>query len=286
MKILSIFFIFLLSSVQFAQQVTIEFKSNANIKRFANYLFCNKDYLRAANEYERLTGDYINDTTQFKIALAYSFITDYPNALDRFSAINNLSVFFYNTQLEQLKIKFLSTKFDDLRDYYNDSFTNVPSQFNSVGKKLFNFSYLFTDDPLPLKQDFLSPFSEEEILPASNFYDSKKNLQYKDPFFAGILSAILPGSGKIYTGEYGDGVVAFLTSAVFSFIAYDNFRAGHNTRGWIWTGVAAMFYAGNVYGSIASAQIYNARINFNFTNGVKLFLEGKNYFVPAYDFCK
>lgn len=286
MKILSILFFFLLPSVQFAQQVTIEFKSNENIKRFADYLFCDKDYLRAANEYERLTEDYINDTTQFKIALSYSLITDYHTALSRLSMINNSSVFFHNAQLEQLKVKFLLAEFESLRDYYNNSFTDSPNQFESAGEKLLNFSYLFTDDPLPLKQYFLSPFSENEISTASSYYDLKMKLQYKDPVFAGVLSAILPGSGKIYSGEYGDGVVAFLTSAVFSFIAYDNFKAGHNTRGWIWTGVAAMFYAGNVYGSIASAQIYNARVNFDFTDGVKLFLEEKNYFVPTYDFCK
>lgn len=99
------------------------------------------------------------------------------------------------------------------------------------------------------------------------------------------MSAIIPGSGKMYVGEWSDGIAAFLVTGLFAFLAYDNFRADHTTRAWIFTGLGAFFYAGNVYGSIASAQIFNARVDFKFNDGLKLFLEEKNYFVPEYDFC-
>ena len=51
-------------------------------------------------------------------------------------------------------------------------------------------------------------------------------------------------------------------------------------------GFAAFFYTGNIYGSVAAAQIFNARIDFEFQNGLKIFLEQENYFLPEYDFCK
>ncbi|MCW8960516.1 MAG: hypothetical protein OQK29_03065, partial [Ignavibacteriaceae bacterium] len=78
---------------------------------------------------------------------------------------------------------------------------------------------------------------------------------------------------------------ALLATGLLAFLAYDNFRANHKTRAWIFTGLGAFFYSGNIYGSIAAAQIFNARVNFEFKEGIKLFLEQENYFLPQYDFC-
>jgi hypothetical protein len=89
----------------------------------------------------------------------------------------------------------------------------------------------------------------------------------------------------MYVGEWGDGITGFLLTGLFAFLAYDNFKADQNTRAWIFTGIGAFFYAGNIYGSIAATQIYNAKINFDFQNGLNLFLQQENYFLPDYDFC-
>jgi hypothetical protein len=50
--------------------------------------------------------------------------------------------------------------------------------------------------------------------------------------------------------------------------------------------LGAFFYAGNVYGSVAAAQIYNAKIAFEFEDGLNLYLEQNNYFMPEYNFCE
>ena len=108
----------------------------------------------------------------------------------------------------------------------------------------------------------------------------------KNPLIASVLSAIIPGAGKIYTGDIGDGIFTFLTTGVFTFLAYDNFKAEHNFRGWLFSGLAVMFYGGNIYGSFASAQIHNARIKYEFNLQLDSFIKLKNYFIPQYDFCK
>ena len=69
-----------------------------------------------------------------------------------------------------------------------------------------------------------------------------------------------------------DYFLALLTG-LFGYIAYTDFKADHKVRGWIFSGVAAFFYAGNIYGSAASAQIYNAKIKFDFESEVQNFLE-------------
>ncbi|RKY90868.1 MAG: hypothetical protein DRQ13_12095, partial [Ignavibacteriae bacterium] len=221
----------------------------------------------------------------FKIALSYSYIKDYYSATQKFSGIIKPSIYFNEAKLEEMKVNFLINDFTGLRGYFKNSFITEVDKYQTEGEKLFNFSYLFTDDELPLKDDFLLPFDVKEKEKISSFYDLKKDPPYKDGTLAGIMSAIIPGSGKIYIGETGDGIVAFITTTVFAFIAYDNFKAGHTTRAWIWTGVAALFYAGNVYGSVAAAQVHNAKITFEFNEGLNIYLNKKNYYIPKYEFC-
>jgi TM2 domain-containing membrane protein YozV len=274
----------MLTAVYFAQQVNIDFNSPKNIRKFADFLYCDKDYLRAAAEYQRLAEFGKNDTLDFKIALSYSYIKDYRSAIKNFSQLNSSSSFFNEAKLEKLKVIFLMNDFDALRYEHNNFFRDEVNRYRKEGERLFNFSYLFTDEELPSKDRFLSPFdfNQDKI---SSFYEWKKDPPFKSSTVAGIMSAIIPGGGKIYVGEIGDGIVAFLTTAVFTYIAYDNFKAGHNTRAWIWTGVAALFYSGNIYGSVAAAQVYNAKMTFEFNEELNVFLQGKNYFAPEYEFC-
>ena len=137
-----------------------------------------------------------------------------------------------------------------------------------------------------MKEEIIFPFNEDEKKVVSSFYDWKSNPPYKSSFTAGILSAVIPGAGKMYLGEWGDGITAFLVTGLFAFLAYDNFEADHDTRAWIFTGLGAFFYAGNIYGSVAAAQIFNARIEFEFNQSLNVYLSNKNYFTPEYEFCK
>ena len=285
MKIEFLFFLLCITAVQNAQTGKVDFNSPDNIKKFADYLFCDKDYLRAAIEYERLADINKSDTIKFKIALSYSYINDYYSAIQKFSGIIKSSVYFNEAKIEEMKINLLNNDFSGLRSYFKNSFITEVDKYKTEGEKLFNFSYLFTDDALPSKDEFLSPFDFNEKEKISSFYDWKNEPPYKDGTLAGIMSAVIPGSGKIYVGEIGDGIVAFITTTVFAFIAYDNFKAGHTTRAWIWTGVAALFYAGNVYGSIAAAQVHNAKITFEFNDGLNVYLNKKNYYIKKYEFC-
>ena len=153
-------------------------------------------------------------------------------------------------------------------------------------KQLNTFAYLFDYKPLPTKNILLSPFEGNNKMSVSDFYDRKSNPPYKSELTAVILSTIIPGAGKIYTKEYSDGIIAFLVTSLMGYISYTDFKADHKFRGWLFAGLTAFFYGGNIYGSAASAQIYNAQVNFRLDSDMKLFLEEKDYFVPDYEFCK
>ena len=147
-------------------------------------------------------------------------------------------------------------------------------------------SYLKNNETIPSFGDFVKPFEFSEQEEIRTLYQMKLNPPSKNPIIASILSAIIPGAGKFYTGEISDGILAFVTTGLFSFLAYDNFKADHNFRGGLFSGLAVMFYAGNIYGSFASAQIFNAQVKYEFNLRIDSFLSSKNYFIPPYDFCK
>ncbi len=282
MKKLIILFLIVLPSSKFAQQIDLQ--SPSNIKLFADYLFCEKDYLRAIDEYEKYLRTNEDDSIQFKIAFGFLEIGRYENAIEKFTKVKQTSSFYESSKIERLKSYFLLNDSIQLISEA-DSIIKTESQFARNALKLKNISLLLTQNP-PSKNEFLSSFDVYEERDALKLYNQKIDPNFKSGMLAGILSTIIPGAGKIYTENYSDGITAFLLTGLFGYLAYTNFEHNHNFRAWIFTAVASGFYAGNIYGSIASAQIFNAKINFDFNNGVKLFLENNNYFMPDYDFCK
>jgi TM2 domain-containing membrane protein YozV len=281
--ILRILFIFIFF-YSFILSQQIDFHSKQNIKRFADFLFCENDYLRAIDEYEKYLDVTADDTVEYKIAYSFLQMQNYKKAIEKFSIIRYSSSFYESSKFQKLKANFL---INDSLAFINeaDSLIQSKSEFAQNALKLKYCSYLFSD-LLPPKENFLIPFDSNEKTKISSFYDWKKSPPYKNEILAGILSAIVPGSGKIYTQNYGDGIAAFILTGLFGYLAYTNFDHDHDFRAWVFTGASIFFYAGNIYGSIASAQIFNAQINFEFNDGVRFFLEEKNYFTPIYEFCK
>lgn len=281
MKVL--LFQIIISAAVLAQN--INFNSPENIRLFADYLFCDRDYLRAIDEYEKYLSYSDEDTIRFKIALAFSAIGDQYNAIKNFNSLQETSKLYQISRIEELKSLFNLKQFSQLNSKANE-LNQLKSDYSDIAKKIVNLSYLLNNESMPSEKIFLEPFDVQEKTIVQNFYFQKTNPDYKSEVLAGVYSAIIPGLGKIYTENYSDGITSFLLTGLFSYLAYTNFNNDHPVRAWIFTLAGAGFYAGNVYGSIASAQIFNAKINFDFINDVYSFIEEKKYFIPEYDFCK
>lgn len=257
-----------------------------NIIKFADHLFCEKDYLRSANEYLRIDEALRDEEINFKIALSLSAIGDYSTAKNVFGQIKESSAYYSLSKPEIMKIFFLEEEYSELRKHYSAHNNLSLLRSESPESKLYFVSYLKDNENIPSLQDFKKSFNFDEQEEVNFLYQMKVNPPSKSPITASILSALIPGAGKIYTGEISDGIIALITTGLFSFLAYDNFQADHNFRAWLFTGLAAMFYAGNIYGSYSSAQLYNARIKFEFNLRLDSFLKSKNYFIPLYEFCE
>ena len=81
----------------------------------------------------------------------------------------------------------------------------------------------------------------------------------KKAWAAGLLSAVLPGSGKIYAGRVGEGVSAFLTVGTLGVITAEQWKK-HGAGSWqtlVAGSLCTFFYIGNIYGSYLSVSIEN-----------------------------
>jgi hypothetical protein len=83
------------------------------------------------------------------------------------------------------------------------------------------------------------------------------HLPQQSPALAGILSAVLPGSGQLYNGRFGDAVLSFLLNSLF---IVGTVEAAHQGELAVAGGLgffAAAWYTGNVYSAVNGAHKFN-----------------------------
>lgn len=280
-----IFLVLILTSINFAQD-EINYFSNENRLRFGDYLFCDNDYLRAIDEYKLVLKEKNSDSLKFKIALAYQKLGRFEESENSFKELFNSQQLFNDAKFEYAKTLYLSKRFSLLNELVSDNSFIESSKRNEI-QKLHHLTQLYSLQAIDDSSNFFQPFNQNESVELLKFYIRKQNIENKSPALAAVLSAVIPGLGKIYTGNYGDGITAFLLTGVLTFLAIDNFNADHDFRGWLFTGLAAYFYAGNIYGSAASAQLFNAGARITFDNDLQLFLNKNNNFITKNNlFCK
>ena len=78
----------------------------------------------------------------------------------------------------------------------------------------------------------------------------------KSPAVAVLLSAVLPGSGKIYAGRGVDGLSSALATGAPAFFSIRGFRrdGASSIRGWLEGSLSLGFYLGNLWGSAVAAR--------------------------------
>lgn len=97
----------------------------------------------------------------------------------------------------------------------------------------------------------------QQVMALEKIYDEHESHRPKSPLLAGIMSGIVPGSGKIYAGKTGAGIASFIGTVGFGFIAWENYRKlgfGH-AKTIIFGSIFAFNYVSNIYGSVISVKI-------------------------------
>ncbi|MDQ3192432.1 MAG: hypothetical protein M3Q58_12635 [Bacteroidota bacterium] len=115
------------------------------------------------------------------------------------------------------------------------------ASFDSVSI-LFNYSYF----PIVTEQKNFLKYSTD-----------LKSIKRKSPLLAGLMSSVIPGSGKYYAGYRGQAIAAFIPVVTLAGVATENyFRGGPQSIQFIaFASLFSLFYVGNIWGSVLSVKI-------------------------------
>ncbi len=90
-----------------------------------------------------------------------------------------------------------------------------------------------------------------------------KDLSYRSPFFAGLLSTFIPGMGRGYCGRWGDAFFSFAVVGIASGLAAYMWK-DDPAFSYTMAGIGSFFYIGNIYGSVKGAKVYNEEVGEKF----------------------
>jgi len=105
-------------------------------------------------------------------------------------------------------------------------------------------------------------FSKEEEN-MYTYYERLQKVKRRSPWVAGMLSAVIPGVGRMYAGKVKHGVASLISVSFLGAQAYENIRKRGIKNAWsiLYTGLFGVFYVGNIWGSALTVHVQNQEIN-------------------------
>ncbi len=248
--------------------------------QYAEICFARGDYETATGEFKRFMHFFPEDTrvekAMFAIAMSDYHRERYQEAIAAFTDVKDR---FPNTPLSIRATFMMSDCYLRLKDTGNAIITlhNLLEQtddadvrdqaHNAMGwiyiergefeKARAVFQKIGLKNQTRYAVDMLSEELEKDVL-----------IPWKNPQAAGFLS-ILPGGGYLYCERYQDALVAFLLNGALILASWQAFDQGNPALGSVIAAVEFGFYAGNIYGGIASAHKYNDQKTHDFIESLK-----------------
>lgn len=229
--------------------------------RFARYLYQSGNYEQAALEYERLM---FVDTTGNQPLMALMTLRSYRKE-GLLPAGEKVAIYWMNhggKLLPSFIIEYALLLTAQGR--YSESMatlTDLSSQETDSLRfiKALNMTYLGN---YILARDLLtqSPIPGDCVTALQSAISKGLAMKEKKPGLAAALG-LVPGLGKVYTGNYVDAGASLLFTGIMTWQAYVGFshRGTRSVYGWITGSLAAGFYLGSVYGSHHAALAHNRK---------------------------
>ncbi len=252
--------------------------SPENILKFANFLYAQGDYLRAVGEYQRylFLQPEKSEQIQYKIAICYRFGGKTEQAIQGFETLLRMSPESQYASRAYYQIGatyFLQDQFSESAQFLREALPRITdTQQHAEAEQLIGLSYLMQKQWSEAGEVFKT-LQESAVIPIREkaavyhgYAEKGVGLPTRSPLLAGMLSTILPGSGRLYTGRLGDAVTTLFAVGLTGWQAYDGFhRDGlSSVKGWTLGTLCGIFYVGNIYGSVISARVYNQHVTDEF----------------------
>lgn len=256
-KKLLILFIIIYSTNVFSQDLY----NFENTKKFAEYLAKSGQYDLATREFERLTFmSPENDTLKTSLLSMYRRSGKYDEALLRGKQLYpELTTMSAASAVEYGRTLLLKSEYKSAKSFWDSNL-----KLSAADKTILSATSDILQDNYKSANDILQSIKPEEHRLATNYKDLAEQamgIKRKSPAVAGIMSAIIPGTGRMYVKDWKDGIVSlfFVGTMAFQSVRGFNKSGVKSTRGWIYGGIGFGFYLGNIYGSVVSAKGYNKK---------------------------
>lgn len=275
-----ILFIALCSTVSLkGEEQNTEYFKPANIRKFADYLFEEEQYIKAAGEYGRYlfaedSFPQNADSIFFRIALCYRLDENYKNSISYFRKIADKypeSPLLADSYLKIGTCYSLMDSFELSNKILKTCLPKESTEKNRTGE-LMSLNYMQTKEWDKAREFLNSSNSDKKQL--FSLLEKGETLPKKNKLASGLFSAIIPGSGKFYCNRPADGFHSFATVSLSCWQAYEGFEENgiHSVKGWIFGVLGGLLYLGNIYGSVVAADIYNEEQEIMFKLSLKKYL--------------
>jgi TM2 domain-containing membrane protein YozV len=247
--------IFFISLNSFAQNVF----DATHTRKYANYLMASGQYDLASKEFERMYFfDTKDDTLKANLMRTYRLSKKADLAYQKVKVLYPDSLAMpWISALEYSKVLFTLEKWEKGSEFWN----SIPS-FKKEDAAIFEITKNVYTNKLELARNVL----KSQAFPANPIWQEystvlAKSQKSKKPVLAGLLSAIVPGLGKIYAKDWKDGLLTFVFTGSMAFQSYRSFNKHgfKDARGYIYGAIGSGFYLGSIYGSTQSAKNYNLK---------------------------
>lgn len=258
-----------------------EYFAPRNIYSFAECLFNDGQYDRAAGEYSRFlfAADSFPgkaDSIFFKIALCYRYSEKYKESINYFHKI--IDGYKESSLLDESYLEIglcysFSNSYEQSNEILKSYFvSDSPSRLDVPARQLIALNHIQRKE-WDQAREFIygMDVSSDQLL---SFIEKGQNLPRKSAFISGLLSTVIPGAGKFYCNRPMDGVHSLVTVGITGWQAYEGFNEDgiHSVKGWIFGVLGGIFYLGNIYGSVVAADIYNQEQDVVFKISVNKYL--------------
>jgi tetratricopeptide (TPR) repeat protein len=260
MKFWNSLLILLLFIFQLYQLKGQDLFSVSNSSAFADYLFTAGEYDLAANEYERIVFlDSTNLRAKMMLIKSYRMQGDYQKGIARVSSFfKDYSDIPESIATETGRILLHDQQYDEVNDllHLNDNLSETDKLFLMLSGEMlkgdFKSASLLFENNSGVDAGFITDYGR--------LIDLERKFNYKKPGISVVMSAILPGSGKVYSGFWKDGLISFIFITASAYQSYRGFNKNgvKSAYGWIFGSLATGFYIGNLYGSGKSANQHNS----------------------------
>ena len=257
-----------------AAEEPIDYYTPENVRKFADFLYEQGDYLRAAGEYQRYLFYQPRESEQirYRIALCYRFAGQTEQAIQKFETLlraHSEGQYVSSAYYQIGATYFLTDQFAQSAQFLRDALPHVTdARQHAEAEQLIGLSYLMQkqwseagDIFKTLQASDVIQVREKAVVYHS-YAEKGSDLTTRSPFLAGVLSTVVPGAGRLYTGRFGDALTSLFIVGLTGWQAYDGFQRDglSSVKGWTLGTLCGTFYVGNIYGSVLSARVYNRHV--------------------------